>query len=357
MRRVWMALGLLLSGVASAAAETPLEGMIQLTLDGQVVEGRPLAWDSEQVRLLGRDGRLWEFPPQNAHDFRKTSSRFQPYSPSEIRASLLRELGQGFEVSGTEHYLVAHASQQRDQWAQRFEDLYRSFVQYFAVRGFQLQTPPFPLIGIVARNQQEFVRYSARQGLPVSGAVLGWYSNESNRIVLYDEGARTKQGWEENAATLIHETTHQIAFNTGIHNRYSPPPVWVAEGVATLFEAPGIYDARNHPERRERINAGRRQAFQRLVPQHRPELLRELIASDRLFRSSPGAAYAEAWAWTFFLVETEPRRYGEYLARTAAHPSFGEATSDERLADFTAVFGSDWRMLEARLLRFMAEVP
>ena len=69
------------------------------------------------------------------------------------------------------------------------------------------------------------------------------------------------------------------------------------------------------------------------------------------------AAYAEAWALTFFLVETEPQKYMEILKRTASRPPFQEYTPTQRTADFTAVFGSDWRMLEARFLRFMAEVP
>jgi hypothetical protein len=69
------------------------------------------------------------------------------------------------------------------------------------------------------------------------------------------------------------------------------------------------------------------------------------------------AAYAESWAFSFFLVETEPQKYLECLKRTASRPPFQEYTAGERTADFTAIFGSDWRMLEARFLRFMAEVP
>ena len=78
------------------------------------------------------------------------------------------------------------------------------------------------------------------------------------------------------------------------------------------------------------------------------------MASDSLFGRNPGAAYAEAWALSFFLVETDPQKYTKYLALTAARPAFAEYTAAQRTADFTSVFGSDWRMLEARLLRFIA---
>jgi len=93
-----------------------------------------------------------------------------------------------------------------------------------------------------------------------------------------------------------------------------------------------------------------------VAPRHRPEVLASIVASDDLFHVNPAAAYAEAWALSFCLVETEPRKYAQYLKRTASRPAFRKYTAAERTADFTAVFGGDWRMLEARFLRFMAGV-
>ena len=358
MRPPWFLVAILAACLQSAGTASSSDWMVQLTLRGKVVEGEPLAWSRRQVFLLGRDGRLWEFAPEEAKDFRKTSNRFRSYSPSELRAALLRELGQGYEVSGTGHYLVAHPRGQRDLWAERFEDHYRAFVHFFSVRGFKLSEPPFPLIGVVCRDRQEFLRCSAGQGLPVRAGVLGWYVLESNRILLYDLDGQSsaRDNWQETAATLIHEATHQIAFNTGIHSRYAPPPLWVAEGIATLFEAAGVHDSRYHTTRSDRVHRERLRRFQLLAPRHRPEWICDLVASDRVFQSDPAAAYAEAWALTFYLLEAEPRKYVAYLTRTAAHPAFQEVTAEERLADFTAVFGDNWPMLEAAFLRFMAGV-
>ncbi len=339
-------------------AATPSNEMVELTLKGRKLEGVPLSWNDQEVHLLGRDGRLWQFDPEQASDFRKTSAHFRGYSPSEFRAALLRELGGGYEVSGTGHYLIAHPRDQRDKWAERFENLYRSFVHYFAVRGFEPSTPPFPLVGVVCGNRAEFARQSAAQGDAAPNGVLGYYDIDSNRIVLYDMGGKADSAdWQKNAAVLIHEATHQTAFNTGVHSRYCPPPMWLAEGLAMLFEAPGVYDSRGHTRPGDRANRDRLKAFQQgVMPRHRPEMLASIVASDDLFRVNPAAAYAEAWAITFFLVETEPRKYVEYLKRTAARQPFQECTAAERTSDFTAVFGADWRMLEARFLRFMSGV-
>ena len=211
-------------------------------------------------------------------------------------------------------------------------------------------------MGIVCKNQRDFQRFSASQGAPVPNGVLGYYSQETNRITLYDMGGDAKR-WQENASVIIHEATHQTAFNTGVHSRYARPPLWVAEGLATMFEARGVYDSGHYAQSADRVNRGRLDDFRAILEkQHRPEMLEALVASDQFFQMNPSAGYAEAWAFTFFLVETEPRKYAQYLARTAEREPFSEYDTAQRLADFTAVFGKDWRMLEARFLRFMAEV-
>ena len=341
-----------------ALAAPPHDVMLELTVRGQRIEGAPLAWDASEVVLLGRDGRLWQFPPKEATDFHKTADRFQGYSPSELRATLLRELGDGYEVTGTGHYMVAHPQAVEDDWARRFEDLYRAFYRYFSVRGFPLQEPPLLLVGVVCRDREDFVRQAAAGGGPTAAGVLGYYSNRTNRILLYDLGGGNPKAtrWQENAATVIHEATHQMAFNTGLHNRCVLPPRWLVEGLATTFEGVVLSEAPADGPRRDRVNLIRFRQFQHLGPQHRPELLADVIATDRQFRSSSEVGYAEAWALTFYLIETQPRQYIEYLARVAARPPLREYTAAQRLADFTAIFGDNWPMLDARLLRFMREL-
>ncbi len=350
---------LLTPGMTGATGAAPFTGTVSLQLDGQVIEGQPISWNPTEVHLLGRDGRLWQFPPHQATEWQRVSYRFTPATVSELRAELLRELGGRFEVTTTTHYVVAHAKGQRDQWAERFEGLYREFVTYFSKRGFNLTAPPFPLVGVVLPNEAGFRQYTAASlGSPAPPGLLGFYSLATNRIVLYDlDPSKHHDSWHETATTIIHEATHQTAFNTGIHSRTTPPPLWVAEGLATLFEAPGVSRARYHPTQADRLNRVRLTDFRRLAAHpHGPDRLAAMVASDASFRANPTAAYAEAWALTFYLVETQPAQYARYVALTVARPPFAEYTAAERTADFTSVFGNDWAMLEAQLRRFISSL-
>ena len=63
----------------------------------------------------------------------------------------------------------------------------------------------------------------ARAAVPAG--VVGVYGLISSRIILYDmQGKKDSRSWQENASAIIHEATHQTAFNTGVHSRYTPPP-------------------------------------------------------------------------------------------------------------------------------------
>jgi hypothetical protein len=356
-RAVLVLLAIVSGSSRCAAAGLQAGDMVEGRIHGRRVEGLLLGVGPLQVQLLGRDGWLWLLDPNQTGALSKTAASFRPYSPSVLRGELLREVGRDYDVSGTGHYLIIHPRGQRDKWDEHLENLYRSFIRYFKVRGFEPASLAFPLVGHVCKDRNEFDRLAKSQQIKSNG-VVGYYSGASNRITLYDMGGSTNSAnWTQNASVLIHEATHQMAFNTGIHSRYSPPPDWVAEGLATMFEAPGVHDSSNHPDVADRVNRGRFRDFQLVVaPHHRPEILASIVASDDLFRAKPAEAYAEAWALTFYLVETQPRKYAEYLKRTASHRPFHQCTASERTADFAAVFGTDWRMLEARFLRFMSGV-
>lgn len=331
---------------------------IALELQGRQVEGTPLAWTDSDVTLLQRDGALLNFSPAHVRNFRKTANGFQSYSQGELRGQLAGEFGSEFEVSGTGHYLVVHPAGQRDQWAGRFEQLYRSFTHYFTARGFRPAEPQFPFVAVVFPDEPALLRYARQTEDCLQPNTLGYYSPTSNRIMLYD----TTQGssaddveWQINAETIIHEAAHQSAFNTSIHNRFAPPPRWVIEGLGTMFEARGVWNSRRHSSLADRINRDCLADFQQYAATRRPKgSLAQTVSSDRFLQLMPADAYAEAWALTFFLAETRPAQYIQFLRKTAARPSFTTYRSADMLRDFSASFGADLSMLETHFLRYMS---
>lgn len=282
MRIVLLAAVLFLVAAPTAASAGAPQWMMEAEIRGRRVEGTPLSWSDKQVFLLARDGYLWDFPPSEARNFRKTAGSFHSYSAGQLRAALDAELGSHLETTGTGHYLVAHPRGQGGQWAERFEELYRSFVYYFSVRGLKIKEPQFPLVAIVWPRQEDFIRHAASQGFRLNPGVLGFYSPVTNRVDLFDTSSGRKgEDWRQNAATIIHEATHQTAFNTGVHSRFALPPRWLAEGLGTLYEAPGVWDSRNYPNLGQRINRDRLTQFKEMVASGRPAgLFVEIVGSD-----------------------------------------------------------------------------
>jgi hypothetical protein len=332
---------------------------IRLELNGRRLEGRAIAYDNSGLLLQTRDGRLWDIGSDQASNIARASNSFRSFSQSELRGELLREFGDRFDVTGTGHYLVVHPRGEGDLWADRFEQLYRQFVHYFTARGFRPQAPEFPLVAIVCRNQIDFIRMASADGVQVNGNVLGYYSPTTNRVLLFDSrGGARGQDWTTNAETIIHEATHQTAFNTGLHSRMAPQPKWVAEGLATMFEARGVWNSGQYRQLSDRINAYRLQRFRDYVAaRHKPGLMEQLISSDRLFEIDAEVAYAQSWAMTFYLAEREPRKYFALLSKLAARPPLQDYSGGHRLNDFRSVFGENLPLLEASMLRFIESLP
>ena len=343
---------------SKAAATEAADFMIQADVGNRHVEGKPTHWSADRVQMILRDGQFLDFATSAARNYRRSGDRFRPYTAGEMRSQLSGEFGPGFEVIGTGHYLVVHPKGQKDRWASRFEDLYRSFVHYFSVRGLRVKEPEFPLVAVVWPNKQDYLTHAAKQGVNIGPNAVGYYSPKSNRVHLYDVTAgRNGANWQQNADTVIHEVTHQTAFNTGVHTRFAGCPRWLAEGLGTLYEARGIHSSREYPNRPDRINKFRLAEYKRLFPDGvDAAYLGELIGSDRAFDRDVSKAYALSWALTFYLVETQSRRYADYLTVTAARKPGEPYQEATRLADFTKIFGNNFPMLAARLTRFMADV-
>lgn len=341
-----------LAGVAQAQ-------MVEFKYDGTKQYGKPIAWNSSTLLLLSRDGRAYYYPISKISELNKLKNRFTSLSQSEMRAVLLAEHGNRFQVSGTGHYLVVHPAGDGEKWSQRFEQIYRAVHAYVSTRGFRPSTPAFPLVAVVLSDRAEFEAYARLLNVEVAQGMVGFYHPLSNRIVVYDQTAAdgTSRTWQDNADTIIHETAHQAAHNLAMHSRFAQNPAWFVEGFATMFEAPGVWNSAQFRQQGDRINQNQLASFRKYIAEtHRTGWLPELIGSDRSFQSEPFAAYSAAWALSFYLSESQAGDYFRYMKTLSQLPAATTYQSSSRLNDFEAHFGSDLRMLESRVMQFVEKL-
>lgn len=346
-----ISLGIALILSDGGAAKGPANFMMSTTVDGHAIEGQPLYWNREIMCLLSRDGAMHVFANQDAQQSRKIERRFYPLKSTEMKNQLREEFGRSFDVSSSEHFVVVHPKGVGSVWAERMETLYRTFMSSMRVRGISTHRPRVIMVAVVFRNRGHYYSYFAKQGTPLSQGIVGHYEHASNRVFLYEDG-----GSPENLETVIHEATHQTAYNVGVHQRLTEQPKWLVEGLAMMFETPGMRESWSVQSRSSRINRYRLDSFRDYLERRPKDALLKLIAGDQRFRTSTLDAYAEAWLLSFYLFETRSQDYSRYLARVAARPAFSAYPAQSRVADFTDAFGNELSVLENQMLRFAGEL-
>ena len=326
--------------------------LLDVRTGSQRFTGRVMAHNDETCWFLQRDGRLQQFAMEKVTEFKEIDDRFRANSQLELKTRLQAEFGRGFDVRTAGHYIVVARPGTAESYAALFDRIYREFVRSFATRGLEISQPEFPLIAIVFPNQATFLKYCEQEGTPKQSGVVGYYLRTSNRVALFERPDET-----EVDQTVIHEATHQVAFNTGVHNRLGDHPKWVVEGLATLFESDGIRIRPQMSAAAERVNRERFLWFQEFVSKRRPEhSLASFIRHDEMFATSALDAYSQAWALSFYLFETRPVQYAKYLKRLNSRDpleSYGEVA---RLRDFTEAFGSDLGTIEQSFLIYLRRI-
>jgi Protein of unknown function (DUF1570) len=343
--------------------------------------GKLIAMNKSTCVLFDRMGEMHRLPIASLTSFQRVADQYQPFSISEFRARLLKEFPRGYQLSGTSHYLVCGPTGKSETYAKLFEDVYRSVDSYYRVRRFQISPPDTPLVAIIFGTQTEFAEYCRADKVTWSSGLRGYYSLKTNRIAMYDDPVlvtqleNSAQHWfvadaglreacqqlavfslsGDTAGTIIHETTHQVSYNIGIHSRAAVTPTWVCEGLATLLEAPGIRKSTGSRSQQSRTNSERLNWFRyRYSARRKRGDLARLISSDDFFRRQSLDGYSAAWAFTFFLAEnpTYTRKFTSYLKTVSERDPMSGYSARERLSDFTSSFG-DIAKVEVDFLRFM----
>ena len=145
-----------------------------------------------------------------------------------------------------------------------------------------------------------------------------------------------------NVSTVVHEATHQIAFNSGLHTRYADNPRWLTEGMAMYFESPDLRSPKGW-NTVGKVNPFRIKRFRDFLSKRRnARSLRTLISYDSRLTDDKTAvdSYSEAWALTYYLMKKRRKDYEKYLATIAAKPRLIFKGPEVRLKEFENAFGS-----------------
>lgn len=338
-------------------------------------EGRiVLEAQEEGIVFEARDGQLYVISTGNIIARRQDDIPFEPYTKTEMIGRLEKEFpkSEGYQyLDMFDPFIVIYTtSRPFANWQGRLmEKLYTQYVSFWKRHGVELTQPEFPMVAIVLSNEGHFRQYASQEGILLSARQCAFYHRLTNRIVLYDmSGLSALQ--EQNGrpvtpadierfvkhrnshfhiTTVIHEATHQVGFNTGMHSRYMLEPLWIREGLAVFHEVP---DQRNSLgwTTGPHVNLPRLEQLRKFLekPQQQSPI-QNMIQDDELLKNEKTAPdnYALAWGVVYYLEKKRPKELAEYL-KLFQKKDFESDDIDEvqmkdiRMKDFESCFGCDW---------------
>ena len=289
----------------------------------------------------------------------KDGGHHDPSQSPDVLVLLPDWLGNGFSVSSTDHFCVAHDSgmPQARQLADRLEEAFLQFQSFFEQSGFELQSPPMRLSWISFSDQDLFAQYVRRAEKTDVSRLSGYYSAKTNRVVIVESASPDRLAAEQTAPVQIagdvlgdiapktvtndpnqfvkiaHELAHQLAFNTGLQKRGVMYPLWVSEGLAMQYETKLTLPHRGNTDRSDRLVE--MQIHNRLIPLERFASITRLPAN----RDYCEDLYAQAWGFFDFLLTRHPDVLQNYLKSLYnGKVGFRSVSTVER--EFSAYFGS-----------------
>jgi hypothetical protein len=370
--------------MVAAIAPTRLQALEQVSLarDGKEehVAGKVLVESQDGgLLLLAPDGTLWAIQPEEIVRRKTDAAPFELLDRTALAKHVLGELPQGFETYDTAHYLICYnTSKAYAQWCGAlYERLYRAFFTYWQQRGFEVRDPEAPLVAIVFADRPTYLRYATGDLGASAEAVIGYYNMRTNRVLMYDltgvEGIAQRGDYatsaahinrilsrpqaERTVATMIHEATHQIAFNCGFQERYADIPLWVSEGVAVYFETPDLESTKGW-RKIGGVNRERLTQFRQYLRRRPADSLATLVSNSQRFRNPPTApdAYAEAWALNYYLLRRRSKEYLAFLHLLSQKKPLMNDSDAQRLEAFQAAFGQDLEAFDRDFIAYLREV-
>lgn len=325
-----------------------------------------------------------------------------PISDSSKQEAELRKLigRPEMKLKASKHFLLMHDTpaaptrgklSRADERLELLETVYECFLLRFYAYGVQLEVPTERMKVVLFNEHQDYKLFAERMNPGLSSA-SGFWDGATNTSVFFDHGTNErfkllKQVSDElqaqkveairarapNTAQVVrtadtismlvdieredsdievvsHETTHQMAGNTGLLPRHVRIPSWVHEGLASYFETPdgatwGGIGA---------VNESRLSLYRTLEPDREHSNI-GFIVGDQIFdyattRGATLHGYGQAWALTHFLLEKKfdkflafYRRLGELPPDTFLSAEIVNQLFDETINIDRAILDEQWR--------------
>lgn len=348
----------------------------QIDKNERTEEGRVLIEAQDGgIIFEGRDSRLWTILPENLVERQSVDGmKFVPYSARQLGDRMKLEFGTGYACWEYGPLVICtNAGKNYADWCgELFSRLQSSFEKFWRRDNLPLKEPEFLLPVCLFANRRQFAEYALADADASTAASYGYYSVKTNRTAMFDitadeSGAarsiadvnRRMAKSLSNVATMVHEATHQFAFNGGLHQRYADNPLWLMEGMAMFFEVPDLknksgWASVGQPNKmRVAVFADWFKSGQRAE-----NSLKTLIQDDTRFldADTAGAAYAEAWSLTYYLIKRRREEYTVYLKHVAEKPILKYLTPAERILEFEKFFGEDWAQLDDEMVTLLKRI-
>ncbi|PHS18708.1 MAG: hypothetical protein COA78_01610 [Blastopirellula sp.] len=343
----------------------------------KTAEGRITATHETGLILQTTDGMMWPITNDEIISRERNDQGFLLLNEAQLSQRLLVELPAGFKIHKTAHYVICYnTSRAYAQWSGAlYERLYRGFVNYWSQRGIEIHDPAQPMVAVVFDNQASFAKYSERELGAATSSVIGYYSMQTNRVAMYDlTGTSAQSGVrrstvsqinqvlsrpeaEWTVATIVHEATHQLAFNCGMQQRYADIPLWISEGLAIYFETPDLGSSKGWRSI-GKVNRTRLARAKQVLSRSNQAVLPGLLSSDDSFRKAASAldSYALAWSLNYYLLKRYPREYANYLKQLSEREALKDPPKGERIVEFNHYFGEDLNQFERNFRKYLASL-
>lgn len=290
-------------------------------------------------------------------------------SPALDQATALQQrLGPHFKLHRTKHFIIVSDASAAtvDKTSRELHRLHEDFFEQVTAIGLQARPPWDRLICVLFEGRAAYEDYLRNVEGDETEWSSGHYSHATNVVALHHDrqnpaiedlrkqlqGAQTRPASDMEAAiaeaaelaTLHktrHEATHQLLYNSGVMVRERPYPLWLAEGLATLFEV-----------KPTEVNRFRLAIYRRMREEGTLLSLMELLQAelDDVEPQALGRFYTQAWAFSYFLWNRHPERLVAYL----------EAMREDESVQVTEAFerhvGGDSEVIEREFRGFMDEL-